>query len=433
MSSQPFDSYKNKGVEYDYILQASVKLEEFNDDSKAQLSSLLTNEDFLGIYFTQIALGRVYSKYEYLNDKLHFTFGISLVDAPEKVTSKDLIDDIKEFILSLNKNIIQTPKLKIKEGDIKVEILSENKAIIDNIDKRLVNESTISFTNGNNVQSLVLTSDGIVEKYINNTLNNTMPFSKLGVIRECKSLIANGYSLTLKTEAEIQNNNGDTSNVLDNPEQTKQELQQDIKDIDEIQDLKDELEDKLDTLYEEVDSKNYVVAIYTKIGNDYKPDVLISGVENSNNGNVYVVADDIESAAHYTQEMAKSIAQNFIDETITNDTPQFIAKAISVDDLDSLEGLYENRVYGIQENNNINDFPSNEFTQEVKTANQLSALTLEKDLSLEQINWLQEHIGNIYEIEDGLRNFAAGINRITEPIISLDDYFNKLYNMLKGE
>ena len=432
MSSQPFDSYKNKGVEYDYILQASVKLEEFNDDSKAQLSSLLTNEDFLGIYFTQIALGRVYSKYEYLNDKLHFTFGISLVDAPEKVTSKDLIDDIKEFILSLNKNIIKTPKLKIKEGDIKVEILSENKAIIDNIDKRLVNESTISFTNGNNVQSLVLTSDGIVEKYINNTLNNTMPFSKLGVIRECKSLIANGYSLTLKTEAEIQNNI-DNSNVLDNPEQTKQELQQDIKDIDEIQDLKDELEDKLDTLYEEVDSKNYVVAIYTKIGNDYKPDVLISGVENSNNGNVYVVADDIESAAHYTQEMAKSIAQNFIDETITNDTPQFIAKAISVDDLDSLEGLYENRVYGIQENNNINDFPSNEFTQEVKTANQLSALTLEKDLSLEQINWLQEHIGNIYEIEDGLRNFAAGINRITEPIISLDDYFNKLYNMLKGE
>lgn len=432
MSSQPFDSYKNEGVEYDYILQASVKLEEFNDDSKAQLSSLLTNEDFLGIYFTQIALGRVYSKYEYLNDKLHFTFGISLVDAPEKVTSKDLIDDIKEFILSLNKNIIQTPKLKIKEGDIKVEILSENKAIIDNIDKRLVNESTISFTNGNNVQSLVLTSDGIVEKYINNTLNSTMPFSKLGVIRECKSLIANGYSLTLKTEAEIQNNI-DNSNVLDNPEQTKQELQQDIKDIDEIQDLKDELEDKLDTLYEEVDSKNYVVAIYTKIGNDYKPDVLISGVENSNNGNVYVVADDIESAAHYTQEMAESIAQNFIDETITNDTPQFIAKAISVDDLDSLEGLYENRVYGIQENNNINDFPSNEFTQEVKTANQLSALTLEKDLSLEQINWLQEHIGNIYEIEDGLRNFAAGINRITEPIISLDDYFNKLYNMLKGE
>lgn len=433
MSSQPFDSYKNEGVEYDYILQASVKLEEFNDDSKTQLSSLLTNEDFLGIYFTQIALGRVYSKYEYLNNKLHFTFGISLVDAPEKVTSKDLIDDIKEFILSLNKNIIQTPKLKIKEGDIKVEILSENKAIIDNIDKRLVNEGTISFTNGNNVQSLVLTSDGIVEKYINNTLNNTMPFSKLGVIRECKSLIANGYSLTLKTEAEIQNNNGDTSNVLDNPEQTKQELQQDIKDIDEIQDLKDELEDKLDTLYEEVDSKNYVVAIYTKIGNDYKPDVLISGLENSANGNVYVVADDIESAAHYTQEMAESIAQNFIDETVTNDTPQFIAKAISVDDLDSLEGLYENRVYGIQENNNINDFPSNEFTQEVKTANQLSALTLEKDLSLEQINWLQEHIGNIYEIEDGLRNFAAGINRITEPIISLDDYFNKLYNMLKGE
>ena len=126
--------------------------------------------------------------------------------------------------------------------------------------------------------------------------------------------------------------------------------------------------------------------------------------------------------------VVKKEVSDFVTDAIYQEYPE-----ISVDDLDSLEGLYENRVYGIQENNNIDDFPSNEFTQEVKTANQLSALTLEKDLSLEQINWLQEHIGNIYEIEDGLRNFAAGINRITEPIISLDDYFNKLYNMLKGE
>ena len=66
---QPFDDYKNKNVEYDYVIQADVNLNEFNKEQSKQLYNLITDEDFLYIYFPQVALGRVYPKFDYLNDK----------------------------------------------------------------------------------------------------------------------------------------------------------------------------------------------------------------------------------------------------------------------------------------------------------------------------------------------------------------------------
>ena len=104
MNSQPFNDYKNKGVEYDYVLQANVNIKELTTSSESTLLNLINNEDFMGIYFPQLGLGRVYSKYTYIDNKLSMTFGISLVDAPNPVTSSDLIKDIKNFIMSLNKN-----------------------------------------------------------------------------------------------------------------------------------------------------------------------------------------------------------------------------------------------------------------------------------------------------------------------------------------
>ena len=43
---QPFDDYKNKGVEYDYILSASVKIG-IVDNIIPNLINLLKDEDFL--------------------------------------------------------------------------------------------------------------------------------------------------------------------------------------------------------------------------------------------------------------------------------------------------------------------------------------------------------------------------------------------------
>ena len=41
---QPFDKYKNKNVEYDYVIQADVNLNEFNKEQSKQLYNLITDE-----------------------------------------------------------------------------------------------------------------------------------------------------------------------------------------------------------------------------------------------------------------------------------------------------------------------------------------------------------------------------------------------------
>ena len=256
MSSQPFDYYKNKDVEYDFILSANVNLGETSNEVLPEIISLIKDEDLLAMYFDKIALGRVYPKVEYLNNKLHFTFGISLVDAKERPTSKDLIKNINNFILSLNKNL-EDKDIKIKEGDIKVEVITENKSNFDNIDKVLVSENNLYFSRGNDIQRFKLTDDGIVEKYLNESLQETFPFSKLGLSRECKTLVTDGYTLTMKlNETNITNttatgNSEDDKLDISDPEKTKQNLQQNIKDVEEIQDLKDELDDKMADLMEE--------------------------------------------------------------------------------------------------------------------------------------------------------------------------------------
>ena len=256
MGSQPFDYYKDKDVEYDFILSASVNLGETSNEVLPEIISLIKDEDLLAMYFDKIALGRVYPKVEYLNNKLHFTFGISLVDAKERPTSKDLIKNINNFILSLNKNL-EDKDIKIKEGDIKVEVITENKSNFDNIDKVLVSENNLYFSRGNDTQRFKLTDDGIVEKYLNENLQETFPFSKLGLSRECKTLVTEGYTLTMKlNEANITNTTATGSSEDDkldisDPEKTKQDLQQNIKDVEEIQDLKNELDDKMANLMEE--------------------------------------------------------------------------------------------------------------------------------------------------------------------------------------
>lgn len=438
MSSQPFDDYRNKGVEYDYILSASVKVDDLQYDSIISLIQLIKDEDFMAMYFTKIALGRVYTKVEHLNNKLHFTFGISLVDAKERPTSKDLIENIKDFILSLNKNIEQTPELKIKESDIKVEIITENKSL-DNIDKILVNESAIQFNRGKDTQKLYLTSDGVVEKYHNDSLIGTMPFSKLGVIRESKSLVADGYELTLTgwqdimTEATIQNQNDNniTLTKLDDKENVKQELQQEIQDVDELQALKDELEDKIDLLNEDEAPSEYILVVYSNENGEFEPNSCVKGVD----GEDFIMANNIEEAGRYNKEEADSIVELFNDPKTNGE--KYILKAVKAEDINSIKGLYENKNLTEDNEEEITDlFPSSETTEKELNKNDISELKLNDVLSIEQINWLQENIGTIEDIAQGLKEMLVGIEdsfEDDEPIVSIDKYVENLHSALKGE
>ena len=438
MSNQPFDDYKNKGVEYDYILSASVKVG-IIEDIMPNLINLLKDEDFMKIYFPDIALGRVYGKVEYINEKLQFTFGISLVDAEKRPTSKELSQNIKDFIISLNKNI-ETPKLGIKESDITVDIITENKKYLDNIDKTLVNEGKVSFSRADETQSLVLTSDGIVERYINENLCNTMPFSKLGVIRECKALVTDGYTLTWTDrgtgnlqEATIKpmnNNNENKITLDDDPEQIKKDLQQDIKDVDEIQTLKDELEDKLDTLNEDGETAgDYVLVVYTNVDGEFVPDTCVKGID----GQDYVIANNVEEAGKYSKEEADKIVDMFNDPKVNGE--KYLLKAVKVDDLNTLDGLYESKEIKTEDTTD-EFFPSTKFTAQWLSADQLRDFNVSRDLTIDQIAWVQANIGNIYEVEDGVRHFISSIDNLDlsdQQIIKLDDYFNNLKNALKGE
>lgn len=256
MKEQPFDEYKNKDVEYDYILSATVNMDKVSQETLSQIISFLKDEDLLAMYFNKLALGRVYPKVEYANNKLYFMFGISLVDAKEIPTSKELSKNINEFILSLNKNI-EKENIKIREDDIKVDVITENKNNFDNIDKLLVTENNLYFSRGNDLQRFKLTDDGVIEKYLNESLQQTFPFSKLGLARECKTLITEGYTLTMKlneaniTSSTATGNKEETELDISNPEQAKQDLQQNIKDVEELQNLKDELDNKVANLMTE--------------------------------------------------------------------------------------------------------------------------------------------------------------------------------------
>lgn len=415
---QPFDDYKNKNVEYDYVIQADVNLNEFNKEQSKQLYNLITDEDFLYIYFPQITLGRVYPKFEYLNNKLYFTFGISLVDSVEEVNSKNLLKSIKDFILSLNKNIEVEPKLNIREEDIHLDILTESKNVIDNIDKKLVSESKLQFRRNNDRQDFKLTDDGIVEHYVSNKLVNSFAFSKLGVLRECKTLIQEGYSLV---EWQDNDNNSD---IVDNADEIKQNLEQDIENVEEIQTLKDELEDKLDALNEENEYiEDYALVVYTNINGDYEPDVTLSNVDKE----TYTIADNINETATYDKEMAEYYA----DQYNKNNSKEHILKAVKIDDLNSLNGLFENKQI-IDENLQDEEFPSTDFTNNILTKSEINQINLIDELSIEQVAWLQTHFGDIDVVQNGLKDLAKNYDDDTA-IISINDYVKKLYTFIKED
>ena len=319
-----------------------------------------------------------------------------------------------------------------------MEIISENKSI-DNIDKVLVNESAIQFNRGNDTQKLYLTSDGVVEKYLNENLIGTMPFSKLGVIRESKSLLADGYTLTWVdrgtgnlNEATITNpNNNDNISLDDDPEQIKQDLQQEIQDVEEIQTLKDELEDKLDTLNEGDTPSDYILVVYTNIDGEFVPDVCVKGVD----GTDYIIADNIDDATKYSKEEADSLVDMFNDPKVNGE--KYILKAVKSDDIGTIKGLYENKKLDEDNKDDISDiFPSSETTEKELTKTELGNLKLYDILSIDQIKWLEDNIGTIDEIAQSLKDMLTSIDDSfdeEEPVVSVNKYVENLHNALKGE
>ena len=105
--------------------------------------------------------------------------------------------------------------------------------ISENIDKQLVSEGKLLFEKDNDIKSIILSDDGMIELYENDKLLESSAFSKLNVLRTCKSIVQEGYTLS-GSEEQVD------------ADEVKSNIEQGIERVDELQDLKDELIDKVD-------------------------------------------------------------------------------------------------------------------------------------------------------------------------------------------
>ena len=274
----PFDTYV-KEVDYKFILDAKMKyhLENGSEDQQIeaiegfinQIENLLNNEDFLSMYFEEPGLGRVYAKLENFDEVIDIKFGISDIDCKKELKLDDLILDAKEFMANLDINLdgvsvsgiggnldprddTEPATIYLKgdymkdQSDINVEVEKEPKTeSFDNIDKRLISEGKLEFKNPKlqSSKEIIMNDDGIIELYENNKLLNSFPFAKLSLIRECKSIVQEGYILS---EVEIKDSNGD---VFDTEEE-KENLEQAKEDLAIIKQTKEEIEDEVDKITE---------------------------------------------------------------------------------------------------------------------------------------------------------------------------------------
>lgn len=425
--SNPFDDYKDK-VKYDYIIRGKLPyiLDEGNIDQQSyalmdivkEIESLLEDEDYIKESFEEVGLGRVYPKLENEDPTIDILFGISKIDAEKELNIEDLKADVIEFMNVIDSNIDGSSQSGVSHNDPEVEDVEpcivnlkrdkskpteaeliypkkEESINLDDIDKKLVSEGKLIFRKEESNKSIVLSDDGMIELYGNSELLNSLPFSKLGLIRECKSIIQQGYKFEESTI--VSNNN--LSNDID-VAQSKKDLEQNIKDVDELQKLKDELDDKVDKLVNE----SKVTDGYIEL--DKRLDELIA-----NNATDKELDDFLNEAS--------------FNEVITNQE-------------------YANLQKKAQDIRRIDiKFPSTEFTRKKLTPEEMSSIDLKNNLTDEQIDYINTKMSksknnegskNVEELEWYLKNDFSKLfypDLKDEPISSIDDYINGINNVRK--
>lgn len=285
VNESPFEKYQEE-INYDIILEGTIpyditgiedspepapeQIQDGEEQIFKQLESDMSNEDYLYEAFedTGIARGRIYGEFsdkDVDESKLYFKLGISKQDATKELDTNEIKEYFEGFLenLDINTDSVSVTGWKNEEEDVEptyvslkitgkpnVNILKtyteEKELDVSNIDRKLVMEGTLDFIKENNIKSITLNDDGIMELYENNKLVDTKPFSKLGIQRECKSIIQEGYIIK-NEDTNIDVQNIDEADL----EQTKQNIEQSMEKVDEIQDLKDQLQDKVDNLYNE--------------------------------------------------------------------------------------------------------------------------------------------------------------------------------------
>lgn len=415
-------------IQYYVIGEDSNKI---NDEQKLTISDqvlqgieqTLLDRDYINEYFPkEDKIQQCYLDVNDVYDDIEMYFGF--------ITDKDVDintvkKDIKIFMENLNSNIDYNSSINGIELDptsiafrpnkskpIQITQINNIKEINEAMDKELVTKGKLYFVKENSSKMVNLTDDGEVELYENKELKSTIPFSKTGVIKECKDILAEGYILQEDTE---NNTNTDGTPDID-VQQTKKNLEQGIKDVDELQNLKDELNDKMNNLVNEsVQDDLYVLVLYTNVNDNLDPDVIID-----NNG---VVQDDLDSAPKYSKEEVEQMAKNLNDSI---NSEQWEIRCIPVNEATKMKMLNETKQLKL-ENLKDDSFPSTEFTQRELTPLEVNKLDCQQDLSIEQCAWIITHFDSLDNFEESFKQF---INIISVgdniPFISIDEYINGL-------
>lgn len=284
--SDPYWDYQNK-VDYDYIFKVTMPIkyyvigdeddkdihetqyEQIMENIQKGIESLITNEDYNGEYFPEVCLGGVYPGVNEVSDDIEMYFGIITKDARGEITLDELKKDIIEYMWNLNSNIeyesftsgfedeyenVEPKSIAFepngKRDTIKIELEVLEKPVNESIefDRKLVNEGSLSFKKENSLYKLVLNDEGKVEQFVNEQLTESFNFSKSSLIKKVNELLKENYILFEEETLDL--------------DKSKEELEQSIEMVNELQTLKDELDTKLDTLMNE--SKEFPSTEFTQ-------------------------------------------------------------------------------------------------------------------------------------------------------------------------
>lgn len=428
----PFREYKGKD-EFDYILRGKLPyvLKPGTEDQQGyaleeivkEIEEYLTDEDFLQQNFPEVGLGRVYVELENEDPTINILFGISLMEQKEPINLQDLKNDVEGFMNDMDSNIegssqagfsatgddgtINVPPCTVylrrdESQPTVVEVLKQPgvKKECNEIDydKELVNKGTLKFKNyiKRETKTVSLNDDGVVEVFKENKWINSQPFTKIGVNNICKSIIKEGYILK---ETEVTTSNGETVDT----EKEKEELEQTSKELDDIKTLKQEIEDKVDEILEE--SKEIFVIKNTKL-NKYLMD-------NTNTDNWTYTKDKNKAKKFNSYEEVYDFIEK--ESKFGNNGAQYWEE-------EQLENNLEESVI------NPTPFPTSEYTEKVLTPLEIQGFDAEKDLTEEQLNWLNTQSIAISDLEEALKQFAEYIS-VGEniPFISICDYIQEVY------
>lgn len=344
-------------------------------------------------------------------------------------------------------------------------------------DSQLVSNSKLSFIYNNNINTLALNDDGVVECIYNGKVTESFIFSKKAVADKCKQLFQEGYKLE---EIDMSNNNEDA--ILQDTENVKQNLEKELDDVKKIKELKDEIDANMDDILDEskleeaettptqddsgvsdVDNNlNYgIVILSKKQDGTYEPDVAVKSVM----GDELLIADTFEdiipleksSGSSIVKEIRKEMSGNTqwkielwaLDKIKEQDDFWENAKNEEDSDISDSPDSEENDVAETMPTDNVEDteskteavlkesfqdestFPSTDYTEKVLCGEEIRNLEqcYKDNLSPEQIIWINTNVDDIEFIIEGFIGLLELVDLPENmPFMSINDYLGELIN-----